>query len=70
MAGYLKGNLKRFKDCFGIIVLCFMLFSVPFNLFSRGGRAVFAYNMNNLGRSITAKFVQNPDCQNNLVRHF
>jgi len=62
--------IKRSKNYMSLILLCFLLFSFPFNLFFRKGEAVYAYNMNNLGRTVAEKYVQSPDIKDNLINHF
>lgn len=57
MAGY----IKKMKNVLALFFLAFLLFSFPFNYSLREGKAIFAYNMNNLGRSVTEKLVQSPD---------
>lgn len=54
------GYINKIKIPLTFFFLAFLLFSFPFNYSLREGRAIFAYNMNNLGRSATEKLVQSP----------
>jgi hypothetical protein len=65
----MTGYLKRIKNSLGLLLLGFLLFSFSFKLSFREGEVVFAYNMNNLGRSITEKFVQSPDFKSNISNY-
>jgi len=54
------GYIKKIKSPLALFFLAFLLFCFPFNYSLREGRAIFAYNMKNLGRSVTEKLVQSP----------
>ncbi|RJX29039.1 MAG: hypothetical protein C4554_01585 [Dethiobacter sp.] len=62
----MTGPLQKFKKSLGLLFLGFILFGFSFNFSFREGEVIFAYNMNNLGRSITEKLVQSPDFESTL----
>lgn len=59
MIGYLKKTGTNLR----VFLLGVLLFGLPFNFSFQQDEAVFAYNMNNLGRTF-ADVVQSPDSEN------